>query len=221
VAGGGGRAPKARRIRPSASAALGTPSAGRGWSRRLSEHLNENVETLASLRQRAERSVSAHQRRIEHATAQLGRPHSFYLILAFGAAWIGFNVLAPGFGVRAFDPSPFEWLQGLVGFGALLMTTTILITQNRQTRYAEQRAQLELQVNLLAEQKIAKLIELIEELRRDMPSVRDRVDQVAETMKAPVDPHAVLSALEQTLDRKPDVTETQASPSSENHTKEL
>jgi uncharacterized membrane protein len=80
------------------------------------------------------------------------------------------------------------------------MSTMILITQNRQTTHAEQRAQLDLQVNLLAEQKVAKLVALLEELRRDMPSVRDRVDQVAEGMKEPVDPHAVLSALEQTLE---------------------
>ena len=90
-------------------------------------------------------------------------------------------------------------LQGLTGLCALLMTTTILITQNRQTRQAEQRGQLELQVNLLAEQKIAKLIGLLEELRRDIPIVRDRVDKVADAMTEPVDPHAVLSALEDKL----------------------
>lgn len=105
-------------------------------------------------------------------------------------------MLAPRLGIPPFDPPPFVWLQGLVGLGALLMATIILITQNRQTRHADQRSQLDLQVNLLAEQKAAKLIGLVEELRRDLPTVRNRVDKVADAMEEPVDPHAVLSALE-------------------------
>jgi uncharacterized membrane protein len=167
------------------------------------ENLNENVEALTSLRARAELGVSRQQRLIERVTAQLGRPRSLYVILVLAAAWVGFNLLASSLGARPFDPPPFSCLQGLVGLAALLMTTTVLTTQNRQTRHAEQRAQLELQVNLLAEQKVAKLIALLEELRRDIPTVRDRVDDVAEVMKEPVDPHAVLSALEQTLEANP------------------
>jgi uncharacterized membrane protein len=156
----------------------------------------ENVETLTSLRARAEQGVSRHQRRIERLTAQLGQPRSVYVIVMIVLAWTSFNLLAPRVGVRPFDPPPFVWLQGLVGLGALLMSTIILVTQNRQTKHAEQRAQLDLQVNLLGEQKAAKLIALLEELRRDLPSVRNRVDKVAEAMEEPVDPHAVLSALE-------------------------
>ena len=165
------------------------------------DNLNENVDTLASLRARADQSVSRHQRRIEIFTAQLGQPRSFYLIVMLVAGWSGFNLLAPRLGMRPFDPPPFAWLQGLVGLGALLMATIILITQNRQTKHAEQRAQLDLQVNLLSEQKAAKLIALLEELRRDIPSVHNRVDRVAEAMEEPVDPHAVLSALEDSKDK--------------------
>ncbi len=161
---------------------------------------NENVETLASLRARAAHGVSRHQRRIERVTALIGRPRSLYLILTLVATWLAYNGLGSRLGARPFDPPPFSLLQALVAIGALLVTTMVVITQNRQTAHAEQRAELELQVNLLAEQKVAKLIALVEELRRDLPSVRDRVDQAAEIMKEPVDPHAVLSALEQTVD---------------------
>jgi uncharacterized membrane protein len=162
------------------------------------EHASANVEALASLRARADQSLSRHQRLIERMTAQIGRPRSLYVIVGFVAIWVAYNLVAPRLGACCFDPAPFVWLQALAAVMALLMTTTILITQNRQTAHAEQRAQLDLQVNLLAEQKVAKLIALFEELRRDMPSVRDRVDRVAEDMKEPVDPHAVLSALEET-----------------------
>lgn len=164
------------------------------------ENLNANVDTVASLVARAEQGVSPQQRRVEILASHLGRPRALHLIVVFASLWVAANVLTMTLGARPVDPPPFAWLQGLTGLVALLMTTTILTTQNRQSRHAEQRAQLDLQVNLLAEQKIAKLIALIEELRRDIPIVRDRVDHVAEVMKEPVDAHAVLSALEHTLE---------------------
>ncbi len=163
---------------------------------------NENVETMASLRARAEQDVSYHQRRIERLTAALGQPRSFYVVVIVVASWIALNLLAPHLGFRPFDPPPFVWLQGLVGLGALIMGTIILVTQNRQTKHAEQRSQLDLQVNLLAEQKAAKIVALLEELRRDLPTVRNRVDKVADAMEEPVDPHAVLSALEDLKEEK-------------------
>jgi uncharacterized membrane protein len=183
----------------SGSSESGTPRALRTWpwcTPMGPEHLSQNVDTLASLRARTEQEVTSHQRRIERLTALLGRPLTFYVVLIFAVAWCSCNALASRLGLRALDPPPFVWLQGSVGLGALLMTTMVLITQNRQTRNAEKHADLDLQVNLLAEQKVAKLIALLEELRRDIPIVQDRVDDVAEAMKEPVNPHAVLSALE-------------------------
>jgi uncharacterized membrane protein len=87
-----------------------------------------------------------------------------------------------------------------VSLSALLVATMVLTTQNRYAKRAAHRANLELQVNLVAEQKIAKLVSLLEELRRDLPSVRDRVDPIAEAMQESVDPHAVLIVLEETIE---------------------
>jgi uncharacterized membrane protein len=80
------------------------------------------------------------------------------------------------------------------------MATTVLATQNRQRKISDERAQLDLQVNLLSEQKLAKLIALVEELRRDMPNVKNRSDPLAEAMTQAIDPHAVVSALHDTIE---------------------
>ena len=103
-------------------------------------------------------------------------------------------------GIARFDPPPFNKLGLLVSTSALLMTTGVLIRQSRQEKLAEQRAQLTLQLSLLSEQKIAKLIGLVEELRRDLPNVHDRHDPEAEVMQEAADPHTVLTALEQNLE---------------------
>ena len=75
----------------------------------------------------------------------------------------------------------------------------MLIKQERQEKLAEQRAQLSLQLNLLSKQKIAKLIGLVEELRQDIPNVKNRSDPEAEMMKSFTDPHAIINVLEETL----------------------
>lgn len=166
----------------------------------LPEHVSQHVDTVAALHARAESGVGVHQRVVEAVTSNLGRPLFLNLTLAALALWMLVNVFPHPFGVRQFDPPPFFWLQGGVGLGALLLTIVILITQNRQARAAERRAQLDLQVSLLTEQKIAKLIALVEELRRDMPSVQNRTDPVAAAMAEATDPHAILDALEDKLD---------------------
>jgi uncharacterized membrane protein len=162
-----------------------------------SRHILENVEAVSTLYQRAEKEVDWHQRGVESVGALLGRPRFLYLTIVGIAIWVTLNVVGPMLGVRTPDAPPFYWLQGSLGLCALLMTTVVLITQNRQGKLDEQRAHLDLQVNLLAEKKIAKLISLVEELRRDIPSVKNRYDAEAEAMGKPADPHFVARAIEE------------------------
>lgn len=173
----------------------------------LPEHVSQHVDTIAALHARAESGVSVHQRIIESVTANLGRPLFLNLVLAGLALWLLVNVFPSLFGILPFDPPPFPLLAGIVSTGGLLLAVVILITQNRQARLAERRAQLDLQVSLLTEQKIAKLIALVEELRHDLPSVRDRLDPEAEAMAEATDPHAVLDALEEKLDEAAELVE--------------
>lgn len=59
------------------------------------------------------------------------------------------------------------------------MTVFILTSQRHENRLAEHRAQLTLELSMVSEQKIAKLIELVEHQRRDNPQMRNRVDEEA------------------------------------------
>ena len=173
----------------------------------LPEHVSQHVDTIAALHARAESRVSIHQRVVEAVTSNLGRPLFLNLVLACLAFWVLLNLFPRRFGILPFDPPPFSLLSGIVSTGGLLLAIVILITQNRQARLAERRAQLDLQVSLLTEQKIAKLIALVEELRHDLPSVRNRRDPEAEAMAEATDPHAVLDALEEKLDEAAELVE--------------
>lgn len=158
---------------------------------------HQNIEAILDLRARAAASISRHQRFLERATKALGRPTVVYVAVVAALAWMVCNALWPRLfpGTRAPDPPPFPGLELFVSLLAAIMTVTILTTQNRERQSAEDRGHLELQINLLSERKIAKLIALVEELRKDMPNVPDRTDVLANQMQEAVDPHAVLNAL--------------------------
>lgn len=150
-------------------------------------------ETIAAIRARAEEDVDRHHRWIERAISEVGRPRTVYVILGVVACWIAFNALSP----YRVDPAPFFWLQGCVALYAALIATSVLVRQNREARHDLERDQLELQVNLIAEQRTAKIIALLEELRADLPNVRDREDREADAMTRAIDPHEVLNAFDE------------------------
>jgi uncharacterized membrane protein len=94
-------------------------------------------------------------------------------------------------GHRAIDPPPFAWMQLGVSLTALCITALILTTQRRDDQLAQCRAQMTFELAMLSEQKLAKIIQLLEESRRDNPLLDDRVDASADAMAMPADPLAL------------------------------
>ncbi len=165
----------------------------------LTDILDQDIETIVEMRIHAERGVGHHQRIIEKVTNNIGRPQSVYLILLLVILWVMINTFHSKLGLPSFDGPPYNLLQGIIGLSALLMTTVVLITQNRQEKLSEQRRHLDLQINLLTERKVSKLIALLEDLRHDIPTVENRYDPEAQAMKESVDPHSALTSLNKTL----------------------
>ncbi len=161
------------------------------------DQISQNIETILAFYTREEQKISHSQRVLENISGFLGQPLYLGSILLFVALWILANIFARHVGLAVIDQAPYFWLQGIVSLGALLTSTVVLIKQNRLTRLEEQRAHLDLQVNLLTEQKVTKIINLMEELRRDLPMVKDRHDPEAAAFQQPTDPHVVLAALDE------------------------
>ena len=99
-----------------------------------------------------------------------------WLHVVLFACWIGYNTL-PWF--HAFDPFPFIFLTLIVSLEAIFLSTFILISQNYDMRVSERRNQLDLQINLLAEQENTKMLQILEHIAKkvgahvgDDPEVR-------------------------------------------------
>ncbi len=163
---------------------------------RFEQLLSQNAEINALLEQQAEATLTTLHRPIQRFAQLLGRPGFIFTALTLFLLWIILNINLSTFIHRAWDAPPFFWLQGLIGLLGLIITSTVLIAQARQAKLAEQRSQLQLQIVLLTEQRSAKIIGLLEELRRDLPSVRDRQDTEAEAMQQAGDPQTILKTLD-------------------------
>lgn len=95
-------------------------------------------------------------------TALISRPWFIGVITVIVIGWIGLNLGSATLGLRPIDPPPFPWLEGAVSLGSLYMVVMILATQRREDQLAQHREMLILEVTLLSEQKIAKVIQLLE-----------------------------------------------------------
>lgn len=138
-----------------------------------SDHISQNIEAVLDFYTREENKISHWQRVLERISLFIGKPVFLAYILLCVVLWMLANIILRKLGAAEFDPAPFFWLQGIVGLGALLTATVVLSKQNRLAKLEEQRAHLDLKVTLLTEQKVAKLIDLLEELRRDLPNVKN------------------------------------------------
>jgi len=161
------------------------------------DQVSQNIEAVLEFYAREEQKISDWQRRVERISLFIGQPIFLGFILLFVMLWILANIVMRLFGIGEFDPAPYFWLQGIIGMGALLTTTVVLARQNRLGKLEEQRAHLDLKVTLLIEQKAAKLIDLLEELRRDLPSVKNRHDPKAAALQQAMNPDLVLAALDE------------------------
>ena len=162
-------------------------------SPKLPDHEASSVDEVAAFHRDHYRSSSPLQRAIDGFNARLGRPVVVIsIILGFGL-W---SAVAALIGRGQIDQPSFAWLELAGTLASLLVSLLILVTQRRYDELAERRAQLTLDVALLADKKIAKTIALLEELRRDAPAVADRVDAESEEMSKPADTKTVLAAID-------------------------
>ena len=190
---------------PSAISARGirAPSGDRGKmddddrSSILPAHIHQTVRALAELHAEHQRRATPLLRLLNMVTGQLGRPRAIAAFGLFAAVWIGTNLTLPWAGVRAFDAPPFYALDTILSISAVSTTLVILATQQHESRLSENRSQLTLELAILSEQKSAKIIEMLDALRRDMPNVATVVDDEAIALSMPADPQSMLNALDE------------------------
>ncbi|NIK86813.1 putative membrane protein [Rhizomicrobium palustre] len=142
-------------------------------------HVENARATIHTLHSTHKESATALERWVDRGTAILGRPLALIFLVAAVIVWIGANILA---GPEAFDPLPFPELGLVISTAALAIAVLILASQQRADRLADAREKMTLELALQSAQMVSKIIALLEELRRDTPSVPNRIDSEAVDM---------------------------------------
>lgn len=165
-------ATRTRSFHPDAPAPNGT---------RLPEVLERNIETLMERRKETgntflERTAAAVTRRI----GSMGFLAAHALL--FGLWALPNTVRVPG--IPAFDPM-LVLLGSFASVEAIFLSTLVLIAQNRMSSAADKRAELDLQISLLTEHELTRMLHLVSAIA-DRLGVRSEVDEEIEELKQDV-----------------------------------
>jgi uncharacterized membrane protein len=179
----------------SASAATPMSAASTGKAPRIPRVLERSIRRLVERHDAEARSRSMRDRVADRITQLSGSIRFVWIHVVWFGAWIALNVglLA----VEAFDPFPFGLLTLIVSLEAIFLSTFVLLSQNRMQATADQRAELDLHINLLAEREstliLAKLVRIEQHLGISVPAEEDRL---AGELAEPTDAAELLKAIE-------------------------
>jgi uncharacterized membrane protein len=161
----------------------------------LSSVLERNIHALNERRRSEERQATAQEKLAQAITRFTGSMLFVYIHLALFGFWIIANLgWVPG--VPKWDES-FVVLAMWASVEAIFLSTFVLISQNRMQAAADKRADLDLQISLLAEHEITKLVTLVSAMAERM-GVRTEVDEELDEITQDVAPEAVLDEIEAT-----------------------
>jgi uncharacterized membrane protein len=161
------------------------------------DHVDQAVRSVAHLHAEHQARATQSQRWVNRATALMARPWFIALMVLGIGAWIAANTVFSRLGLRAVDAPSFPWLQAAANLFSLFVVMLVLVAQKHEDELNAHRDTLTLELAILSEHKLAKVIELLEELRRDSPQIPDRVDPQGQQMAEPADAGSVLAAVRQ------------------------
>jgi uncharacterized membrane protein len=161
--------------------------------------VRKNIQSLLEVRQERERQRTGEQRLADAVTGFIGNMRFVYFLVVLSAIWIGIDLgWLPW--IPRFDPFPYPLLSTITSVLALLVSTAVLVTQNRATELADQRAELNVQISLLAEHEVTHLIRLVESIAIRV-GAQETADPLLDELKQHVDPLEVIKEIEKAKEK--------------------
>ncbi|MBY0504140.1 MAG: DUF1003 domain-containing protein [Bryobacteraceae bacterium] len=159
----------------------------------LSKVLERNIRTITELRLKQARERGLQDRIADTVTAFSGSMPFVYLHIAWFLAWVAIN--SGRLGLPAFDPFPYGLLTMIVSLEAIFLSALVMITQNRQSDEAERRADLDLQIGLLAEHELTRVIKMLDAMQKKLGIEPDE-DNELEDLEMETMPEDVLAEMD-------------------------
>ncbi|MBP9750330.1 MAG: DUF1003 domain-containing protein [Candidatus Peribacteraceae bacterium] len=159
---------------------------------RLAAAVERNIATLAEIRRQMETRRTIQDRFADVITNFSGSTLFLYLHIVWFGVWIGLNTgVLQAFGIEAFDPFPFGLLTMIVSLEAIFLSTFVLISQQRLSEIQDDRADLDLQIDLLAEYEMTKVLTIVDAIAHKLGLHEGRDPELAE-LEIEINPERVL-----------------------------
>lgn len=159
----------------------------------LSAVMERNIRTIIQLRLKAARERNLQDRLADTITSFSGRMVFVYVHVVWFGVWVLLNT--GHMGVRPFDPFPYGLLTMVVSLEAIFLSTFVLISQNRMSQEAERRADLDLQIGLLTEHELTRVLQMLDVIQEKMGIENDADSDLAD-LEIETRPEDVLAEIE-------------------------
>jgi uncharacterized membrane protein len=157
--------------------------------------LDPGVPLARSVKARADEKRSWSERMADRLTTAFGSMVFLVLNVVWFVVWIVINVgLIPG--IEPFDPFPFGFLTMVVSLEAIALAIIVLMSQNRAAKIAELREEVDLQVNILTEKELTKLLRIVT-LLAEKEGINLAQDKELRAMLRPSDTEKIEEAVKQ------------------------
>ncbi|HEX7888977.1 MAG TPA: DUF1003 domain-containing protein [Ramlibacter sp.] len=163
--------------------------------RNVADLTRDNVQAMRKLEELAVAKRTVADRVAEFVARFCGSITFVWIHAALFAVWIAWNAIPR---LPHFDPYPFTFLTLCVSLEAIFLSSFILIAQNYEMRITERRSQLDLQINLLAEQENTKMLQLLDRMAKKM-GLYDEDDPEIQVLEQATRPETLARQIEDTL----------------------
>jgi uncharacterized membrane protein len=154
--------------------------------------VERNIKALLERRKEEEKAKSTEEKIADNITRFTGSMMFVYIHFFMFATWIIWNL--GWLGLKPFDPS-FVVLAMFASVEAIFLSTFVLISQNRMNEQSDRRADLDLQVSLLTEHEVTRLITLVTAMAKKM-DIADANHPEMDELAQDVHPEKVLDTME-------------------------
>ena len=169
----------------------------------MAQIVERNIHALLEHRKSEEEKKNFEERIADRVTRFTGSMLFVYIHLVLFGLWIILNL--GWLGIKPFDPS-FVILAMFASVEAIFLSTFVLISQNQMNAQANKRAELDLQVSLLAEHEVTRLITLVTDIAKKM-NVEITNESEIEELSKDVYPEKVMETMEKVDEKRKQVKE--------------
>lgn len=173
----------------------------------VNQAIEKYIRTIVHMRMKAARERTPEQRLADAVTSFSGRMAFVYIHIVWFSVWILLN--SGLFNTQPFDPFPYGLLTMIVSLEAIFLATFVLISQNRMGELSEQRADLDLHIDLLTEYELTRVLQMLDAIQ-DKLGIRNEVDPELADLEMETQPEEVLAEIERLQKRV--LKSTSASP---------